>query len=132
MKTASQPALHGKRILLVEDAPDNQYLVTRILEIAGASVEVAGNGRIGIEKALSGTFDLVLMDIQMPEVDGYTATSALRSSGYAKPIVALTAHALYEERQKCLRSGFSEHLAKPIDRPGLIATIKFLCEEASI
>jgi PAS domain S-box-containing protein len=113
-------ALEGLKVLLVEDAPDNQALISRFLKMAGASVELASNGAEGVEKASSGDYDAVLMDIQMPILDGYEATAKLRSLGFAAPIIALTAHALKEERQRCLNAGCSDHLTKPIDRIKLI------------
>jgi CheY-like chemotaxis protein len=120
--------LDGIKVLLVEDAPDNQLLVSRYLKIAGAQVEVASNGREAIEKVqyqesqIEG-FDVLLMDLQMPIMDGYEATKTLRQMGYKKPIIALTAHALKEERQRCLASGFDDHVGKPIDRCALLESI---------
>jgi PAS domain S-box-containing protein len=115
--------LEGMRILLVEDAPDNQLLTSKFLRMEGASVEIAQNGVEGVEKARDGDFDLVLMDIQMPIQDGYEATSRLRRGGYSKPIIALTARAMKEERQRCLRSGCDDHITKPIDRATLLNKI---------
>lgn len=120
-KTASVPKeLHGKNVLLVEDSVDNQRLVTKFLSTAGAHVDVASNGRLGFEAAMKAHYDIVLMDIQMPLMDGYEATRCLREQGYKAPIVALTAHAMVEERERCLRSGFSDYLSKPISRSELI------------
>jgi CheY-like chemotaxis protein len=115
--------LKGLCILLVEDAPDNQYLIGRILSQAGASIEMAGNGREALERAAQHDFDLVLMDIQMPEIDGYEATRELRSRGFRAPILALTAHALTEERMRSLKAGCNDHLTKPIDRRSLIQKV---------
>lgn len=121
---ASKPSLRnelaGKRILLVEDAEDNQFLITQFLNRTGAVVDIACNGKEGIDKAMSKDFDVILMDIQMPLMDGYQATSHLRKSGYKVPIIALTAHALVEEREKCLATGCDGHLTKPINRKQLI------------
>ncbi len=116
-------ALNGLRILVVDDSPDNQSLIWHYLTKRGALVESAENGLIGYKKALRENFDLVLMDIQMPEMDGYTATQRLREAGYQKPIVALTAHVLSDVRQKCLNVGCTSHLPKPINPKLLIATI---------
>ena len=115
--------LLGFRILVVEDSIDNQMLAGRILSLAGASVEFANNGLEGVEKASAGTYQVILMDIQMPELDGYGATQRLRQNGYRRPIVALTAHAMKQEREKCLANGFDDHLSKPIHREALIEVV---------
>lgn len=119
-------SLNQMRVLIVDDSPDNLALVQRILKIAGAQVEIADNGKDGIEKAIHGDFDVVLMDLQMPIMDGYEVTQVLRDKGYRKPIVALTAHAMKEERRRTLESGFDEHLTKPIDRYSLISVLNNL------
>ncbi|MGE0631918.1 MAG: MHYT domain-containing protein [Pseudobdellovibrionaceae bacterium] len=111
------------KILVVDDSPDNQALIKKILSLAGATIETAHNGREAVDKALAGNFDLVLMDLQMPEMDGYEATKILREKGYQKPIIALTAHAMKEERQRSLQSGFDDHLTKPIDHQALVKTL---------
>jgi CheY-like chemotaxis protein len=116
-------ALDHMHVLLVEDSQDNQLLVTRMLRMSGVKVETASNGREGVQKALGGQFDCILMDLQMPEMDGYAAAQELRRQGYVKPIVALTAHAMGEERQRCLSSGFNSHISKPISRKVLIQTL---------
>lgn len=123
--------LHGLRILLAEDAPDNQNLISRFLHKAGAEVEIANNGLEAIEKAMSADFHLVLMDIQMPILDGYEATRKLRAQGYLRPILALTAHALKEERERCLRSGCSDHLTKPVNRLELIEKVAMAAASGS-
>ncbi|HEX4924629.1 MAG TPA: MASE1 domain-containing protein [Bdellovibrionales bacterium] len=107
-------SLSGLKILVVDDSDDNRALVEHLLTKRGASVEVAHDGREGIEMALSHNYDLVLMDIQMPVLDGLTATQQLRKKGYRRPIVALTAHAMKEDRERALENGFDEHVAKPI------------------
>jgi PAS domain S-box-containing protein len=116
-------ALDHLQVLLVEDSQDNQLLVTRMLKMSGVKVETASNGREGVQKALGGAFDCILMDLQMPEMDGYAAAQELRRQGYGKPIVALTAHAMGEERQRCLASGFNSHISKPISRKVLMQTL---------
>jgi PAS domain S-box-containing protein len=118
--------LSGVRVLLVDDAPDNRLLIQRFLTLEGASVDVADNGRTGIEHASRDDFDIVLMDIQMPEMDGYEATQYLRAHGYRPPIVALTAHAMKEEAERCLKAGFTAHLTKPVDRMALYDNIQRL------
>lgn len=123
-------ALQGMKVLLVEDAPINQILISRFLTGAGAEVDLASNGVEGVKKALSGDYGVVLMDIQMPEMDGYEATTTLRGKGYSKPIIALTAHALKEDRDRCLAAGCSDHMTKPIDRRLLISQISNLAGHA--
>jgi two-component system, sensor histidine kinase len=115
--------LQGRRILLVEDAEDNQILISCFLQNSGAKIDIARNGKEAVEKALANDYSLVLMDIQMPLLDGYEATSRLRQAGFRRPIIALTAHALNEERDKCLRVGCNAHLTKPINRRQLIDSV---------
>ena len=117
-------SLVGRRILLVEDAPENRILFSRYLEGAGAELVMAANGLEGIRKACAEKFDVVLMDIQMPVLDGHRATMQLRSLGYKVPIIALTAHAIREERERALKSGFDAYLTKPLTRPTLIEAIQ--------
>jgi len=111
------------KILVVDDSPDNLALIKRILMIAGAKVETANDGKEGVAKALDGNYHAVLMDLQMPEMDGFEATKELRRLRYQKPIIALTAHAMKEERKRCLDAGFTDHLTKPIDRDTLIQVL---------
>lgn len=122
-KNLSEAALQGLKVLVVDDAPDNQQLIWRYLTKRGAIVESVENGMLGYRAALIGDFDLVLMDIQMPVMDGYTATQMLRDNGYRKPIIALTAHAMTEVRKKALNVGYTDHLTKPINANELIQTI---------
>lgn len=123
-KPQSDPLLHQVRILLVEDSADNRALVSRFLKSAGARVEMACDGLEGVQKALHGEFDIVLMDLQMPNLDGYDAIKRLRGIGYKVPIVALTAHAFKEDRDRCLQIGFNEHLTKPVNKNELIHTVE--------
>lgn len=114
------------RILLAEDAVFNQRLVAHRLTKAGAVVEVASTGKVALEMlgraAEAGTpFDLLISDMQMPEMDGYTLARLLRARGKTIPIIALTAHALPEDRAKCLEAGCSDYVSKPIDNAKLIA-----------
>jgi signal transduction histidine kinase/ActR/RegA family two-component response regulator len=114
------------RILLAEDSPHNQELLSYYLREAGAEVILAINGQEAYEKATQAMqagepFALIFMDMQMPVLDGYTATSKLRSKGYKAPIVALTAHAMAEDRQKCINCGCDDYLTKPMTREALIA-----------
>ncbi|MBN8536980.1 MAG: response regulator [Deltaproteobacteria bacterium] len=116
-------ALKGLHILVVDDAPDNQLYLWLFLRKHGAIVESAENGLLGYKFALTDKFDLVLMDIQMPVMDGYTATEKLREQGYRKPIIALSAHAMSEVRKKALNVGYTDYLTKPINVNELIGKI---------
>ncbi len=89
----------------------------------GVQVEVANNGREGVDRAMSTIFDVVLMDLQMPVMNGYEATKTLRAGGYRIPIVALTAHATKQDKDLCLSSGFSAYLTKPLDTDLLFRTL---------
>ncbi|MDX9910571.1 MAG: PAS domain S-box protein [Phycisphaerales bacterium] len=115
--------LAGLRILLAEDGPDNQRLISFLLRNAGAVVTVAENGRRAIEAmdAAHEPFHVVLMDMQMPELDGYSATLELRARGETVPIIALTAHAMADDRARCIAAGCTEYATKPINRDVLIA-----------
>jgi CheY-like chemotaxis protein len=127
---------HGKdavapqagRVLLVEDNVVNQMVAKALLERRGFEVVVAGNGREGAELFQSGRFDLVLMDIQMPEMDGFEALAAIRAleegTGRRTPVVALTAHALKEDRERCLAAGMDDYLSKPIEASRLYEVIR--------
>jgi signal transduction histidine kinase len=115
----------GLRVLVAEDGPDNQRLIRLFLERLGCRVEIAPDGRSAVTRVLDGPkdLDLVLMDLQMPLLDGYAAAHELRASGVTLPIVALTAHAMSEERERCLGAGCSDYLSKPIDRGALAACL---------
>ena len=117
------PELEHLKILVADDSPDNRYLIVQMLRLAGASVDVAGDGAEAVALARVGNFDAVLLDIQMPVMDGYGALRGLRDMGFNGPILALTAHAFLEERERCLASGFDEHIAKPIDRKAMTAMV---------
>ncbi|RYZ77696.1 MAG: PAS domain S-box protein [Proteobacteria bacterium] len=118
------------RILLVEDSLDNQFLIKRILNRRGASVTIAENGSVGVNRALELSFDVVLMDIQMPIMDGYTAMQKLREAQYKTPVIALTAHALSDERVKTLMAGFASHVTKPVEIEELVSAIRSVARGA--
>jgi CheY-like chemotaxis protein len=122
-------ALQAKKILLVEDSVDIQILFKRFLEGAGAVVTLAGNGAEGVLAAQADTYDIVLMDVQMPVKDGCEATYELRSYGYNGLIVALTAHAMKEEYDRCIQAGYDAHLSKPIRRHDLIVQLAKIVRE---
>jgi signal transduction histidine kinase/CheY-like chemotaxis protein len=115
--------LSATRLLVVDDSEDNQALMSIFLKRSGATYVTAENGEEGVDRALSEDFDLILMDIEMPVMDGVAATRLLRSRGYSKPIVALTAHAMTEFQKTAKDAGFSHHLTKPISKERLLALL---------
>jgi len=125
---AAGAPLAGCRLLLAEDFVDNQRLISHVLRKAGAEVALAENGETAIALALAARdsenpFDIILMDMQMPVLDGYEATRRLRQRGYQRPIIALTAHSMDSDRKKCLDAGCNDFTSKPIDRAKLIALV---------
>jgi signal transduction histidine kinase/CheY-like chemotaxis protein len=121
--------LRNVRVLVVEDMAVNQVIIATLLRDAGAQVELADNGAIGVQKVMQDidnglVFDVILMDMQMPVMDGYEATQHLRQHNYTRPIIAVTAHALTGDREKTLKAGCDDYIAKPIDSRILIETIK--------
>ncbi|MBL7542722.1 MAG: response regulator [Bdellovibrionaceae bacterium] len=108
-------SLLGFKILLVEDSVDNQMLFSRYLQNVAAEIEIANDGLEALEKLNHNSYDVVLMDIQMPNLDGYETTQILRRQGLRTPIIALTAHALKEERDRALNMGFDDYLTKPLN-----------------
>jgi len=124
------------RVLLAEDGPDNQRLISFLLKKAGMKVTVVDNGELALNAALEAVsagepFDVILMDMQMPVMDGYTAATKLREAEYSRPIIALTAHAMKTDRQKCLDAGCDEYTTKPIKREELFGLIRELAGTAS-
>lgn len=136
-RTTTVADLKDVEILLAEDGPDNQRLILHILGRAGANVTVVENGRLAVDAALARKsegreFDIVLMDMQMPVMDGYTAAFELRENGYAGAIIALTAHVMSGASDQCLNSGCDDYLPKPLDRKRTFETIaKYLPEPAA-
>jgi len=123
------PRVSGVRVLLVEDNEVNQQVATELLESEGAKVTIANHGAEAVKLLTQGVpplpFDIVLMDLQMPEMDGLTATKILRAHPHLQqlPIIAMTAHAMAEEAQRCLDAGMNDHVAKPVDPGTFFATI---------
>jgi PAS domain S-box-containing protein len=119
---------HRARVLLVEDNAVNQTLAVRLLEKRGYSVKVAGNGRAGVEDSEGEQFDVVLMDIQMPGMDGFEATAAIREreklTGGHVPIIAMTAHAFRGDQERCLSAGMDDYVSKPIRTSELVSKIE--------
>jgi PAS domain S-box-containing protein len=134
---AEQPSLHG-RLLLAEDSPDIQRLVRHILRKTGVEAAVAENGQIACEMAEASRaegrpYDLIIMDIQMPEMNGHEATRWLRQHGWRGPIVAMTAHAMVGDREPCLAAGCDDYVTKPIDAARLQKVLaRHLCSEPSV
>jgi PAS domain S-box-containing protein len=132
-RQAKEPTIRlDCRVLLVEDGPDNQRLIAHLLKKAGAEVAIAQNGVEAIERMTASmsenakdgrAFDVVLMDVQMPRMDGYEATRILRQQGCSTPIIALTANAMRDDQAKCLEAGCDHYLSKPIDRAQLLSAI---------
>ncbi|MBF0449142.1 MAG: response regulator [Candidatus Magnetomorum sp.] len=119
--------IKGAKILLVEDNEINQQVATELIAKAGFFITVANNGREGVHAVLENDFDLVFMDIQMPEMDGFEATAHIRQSTKKSienlPIIAMTAHALVGDREKCLQAGMNDHISKPIDPEELFSKL---------
>ncbi|WP_283150989.1 response regulator [Silvimonas soli] len=118
------PKLQAARILLVEDNALNQQVAMELLAEGGLSVELAGNGAIAVQKIAENNFDLVLMDMQMPVMDGIVATQMIRSQGHTLPIIAMTANAMTGDRQRCLEIGMNDHIAKPVEPEALWNTLQ--------
>jgi CheY-like chemotaxis protein len=130
-KTVEPPRTVSARVLLAEDGPETREIIALHLRRAGCEVTTAEDGEIARQKALAALaakkpFDIVLMDMQMPVMDGYTATMRLREDGYRGVIIALTANAMKEDRQRCLQIGCDEYASKPIDVPGLLRLMESL------
>jgi PAS domain S-box-containing protein len=120
------------RILVVDDGDSNRKLISLVLSRAGALVHVARNGQAAVEAAKQHPFDLILMDIQMPVMDGYTATRLLRSGGFESPIIALTADAMKGTEAKCRDAGCTAFLTKPIDMDQLIQSVSAVLHDQGL
>ena len=135
---AKEPELRkvSLRILLVEDNAVNRKLALRLLEKAGHEVRVAENGLRAVGMLQTNQFDLILMDVQMPEMDGFEATAAIRAierNTHAHiPIIAMTAHAMKGDRERCLEAGMDGYIAKPINREELRAVISEHAPQAAL
>ncbi|HEY1090252.1 MAG TPA: response regulator, partial [Burkholderiaceae bacterium] len=114
----------GVCVLLAEDNLVNQEVAVALLGSTGISVDVAGDGAQAVRMAAAKSYALILMDVQMPELDGLDATRRIRASGNTTPILAMTANAFEEERQRCLDAGMNDHVAKPVVAEQLFATIE--------
>jgi|GEM_PF-4850511 len=109
------PDITGTSILVAEDYPDNRFVLECLLNNAGAMTQIAVNGQEAFQKALACDFDVILMDLLMPVMDGFESAVKLRNFGYKKPIIALSAFAQSDERDRCLMAGFDDYLSKPIE-----------------
>ena len=103
------------RVLIVDDGAENRELLRLLLQETGLMVDEAENGQVGVEKAAAGHYDVILMDVNMPVLDGFAATRKLRQQGVKTPIIALTANAMKGSEQECLDAGYSGYVSKPID-----------------
>jgi two-component system, sensor histidine kinase len=136
-KSFARPKQHqplgGMKILVVEDSVDNQVLAEQFLIREGATTRVASNGLEAIEAFANGNYDVILMDMQMPVMDGYAATSKLRQMGCKIPIIALTANAMRDELGKCMTVGCNDYLSKPFQRENLVALIvQHCCQQQAV
>ncbi len=116
-------AMNNGKILVAEDNPSNQKLMTILLQKMGVEVTIAEDGQKAVEKCQDETYDMILMDMQMPNVNGYEATRQLRSQGLKTPIIAVTANAMMGDEEKCLEAGCDGYISKPIDRVKLAEVI---------
>jgi CheY-like chemotaxis protein len=119
-RNEAESALFSGSILVAEDVRTNQVLIKTLLEQLGLEVMIAEDGEQAVQQALTGQFDLIFMDIQMPNMNGYEATEELRKKGIATPIIALTANTIEDDDKKCFDAGCDDYLAKPVDRRQLI------------
>lgn len=130
-ETKATLMLTNLSVLIVDDVDDNRVLIQRLLSKRGAQVGLAADGAEGLNKALNESYDVILMDIQMPVMDGYEASRKLREAGYNKPIIALTAHAMKDDRERCLEAGCTDYLTKPVQIDNLVKTILSFTQQPS-
>jgi len=125
------PAALAGRVLLAEDGPDNQQYITFLLRKLGLSFVTVEDGALAVEEASRGDYDVILMDMQMPRMDGYAATRTLRERGYAKPIIALTANVAKSDVEATRRAGCDDFLGKPFERQAFVDTLrKYIAKSA--
>jgi CheY-like chemotaxis protein len=136
-QTPRKKIISTRKILIAEDNDINQIVTTKVLANAGYSCDVADNGQKALDALASQEYDLVLMDCQMPEMDGFEATRHFRQKEAAAglqtcplPIIALTANAMGGDRERCLAAGMTDYLSKPIDPVKLVDLIEQYLEEA--
>lgn len=116
--------LNKKKVLVVEDSDDSRDLICVLLRRAGANVDSASNGKDGLKKALEQQPDLILLDLEMPILDGFGVIKQLRSKDYKKPVLAITAHNNIEDRDRCAEAGFDGHISKPFNSERLLQVLK--------
>jgi CheY-like chemotaxis protein len=110
------PSKKNQKILLAEDNPVNQQLMQVLLKKMGYEVALVDNGKLAVEAMEKDSYDIILMDIQMPEMNGLDATRSIRQKGFKTPVIAITANALKGDREQCLEAGCDDYLPKPIDK----------------
>jgi CheY-like chemotaxis protein len=123
LPAAEEDRLTGQ-VLVVEDNPSNQILISMLLKKMGLEVTLANDGIEGVQEARRQKYDVILMDMQMPRMNGYEATQTLRSEGCMIPIIAVTANAMKGDEEKCLQAGCDAYLSKPIDRKKLVQVLR--------
>ncbi len=119
------------KILIVEDSYDNQIIISHFLKATGAVLKIAQNGQEALDMALAEKFDIILLDLQMPVMGGFETIKILNEKNYNVPVIALTAHAMKEDRKQCLQAGFKDHMSKPINRLSLLRVIYFWTHKKS-
>ncbi len=123
-KETAKPETFAGNVLIAEDIPANQILMKRMLQKRGLTVTVVSDGRQALEKALAQNFDLIFLDMMMPKLTGYEVARILNSKGGKTPIVALTARAMKDDREKCTQAGCDDYLTKPLDQKKMLNILK--------